>query len=66
MIVHNKEMKTDIYNYFDSVRSVVNVVAVVIKGEKDLPDREHCGTREVVTESKYIWQHYNINMIIEH
>ena len=54
MIVHNKEMKTDINNYFDIIRSVVNGVAVIIKAEKDLPDREHCGTPEIVTESKYI------------
>ena len=43
-------MKIDINNYFDCIRSVMNNVAAIIKTEKNLPDREHCGTPEIVTE----------------
>ena len=49
MIVDNKEMQTDINNYFDCIRSVVNDVAVIIKTEKASRDLEHCGTPELVT-----------------
>ena len=49
MVIHKRTNEKDVDNYFDYIRLVVNDVAATIKAEKKLPDREHCGTREIVT-----------------